>query len=106
MNWFGKREAVAVEVETDEDRLRILEAEYRADERASDEAFQAVKVYERVHNVPPSVFIQNDKVYRAMNGRGDPIHQRLLRDWQHAQAKRSDSMRAFTNMKIRMGLCR
>jgi hypothetical protein len=104
VNWFGKHEAVAVEVETDADRLRILEAEYRADEAASDEAYQAVKVYERVHNVPPSVFVQNGKMYRAMNQRGDPIHQGLLRVAQDKQFQRGVSLRAFTEMKIRMGL--
>ena len=108
MNWFGKRAEPSVVIleETDADRLKIFADEYAAAKRDLDQAGEAVHVYERVHNVPPSVFVRNGKMFRAMNQRGDPVHQALKNAEQRARYQFGLKLRAYTDMKIRMGLVR
>jgi hypothetical protein len=105
LNWLTKKDAGAeITVETDEDRLRIFADQYAAAKRELDQAGQAVRTYEQTHAVPPSVFVRNGKMYRAMNGRGDPVHQALKNEEQRARHRFGLKLRAFTEQKIRMGL--
>jgi hypothetical protein len=104
LNLFGKSAAVIEAPETDADRLRIFADEYAAAKRELDRAGEAVHTYERTHAVAPSVFVRNGKMYRAMNGRGDAVHQALKNEEQRARYRFGQRLRAFTEQKIRMGL--
>ena len=106
MNWPWKREQPAIFAveETEEDRLEIFANEYAIAKNELNREGEAVHAYERAHNVPPSVFVRDGKMYRAMNGRGDPVHTALKNEEQRARYRFGLKLRAFTEQKIRMGL--